>query len=371
MLFVCACDSRYGAYFVIKSDVEFDAVEVYFGTPIDSSGPGSGDSFATPTFGAQRGTLFDRTFADADVLTVGATTETTFYVPPTEANQQLGAYVAAVALSGGHPVGIAEYFGFAVPSDVVHEYQLKLAPWNPQEAERWGDTPGCLVWKHARDNGTGFVAVVHGDDRDCDTLVRNADCNDLCSAGSPACAADTSFCGGATGVCALGCSANGVCSPSLCLPPATCDTTCAALGNVTDRLACGAAKTSNHAEIFVERNDTLQMCAMEFLFSPGVPCVMPKIEAKVPADLTGFTYAISSVPGNTMMCNLGVIQDPMTPLDDFDEHHLLISFAPPTNIGPRPTVVIGIQAKPNSVACANQPYYLVQMPTPPQVYACP
>ena len=53
LLLLAGCESRYGAYLMVQGDIQFDEVELYFGVPIDSSGPGSGTQFAAPTLGAQ------------------------------------------------------------------------------------------------------------------------------------------------------------------------------------------------------------------------------------------------------------------------------------------------------------------------------
>jgi len=365
---LAACESHYGAYFVIEGDVELDQVELYFGTTMDSSGPGNATSFASPMFGAQQGLLFERSFDSADVALVKPTKSTTYYVPARATNDQLGAYVAAVALSGGKPVGIAEYFDFAVPPDQVFEYHLKLVPWDPQAMERWGETPGCVEWRHPRDRDP-LVAVVHRDDRDCDTMVRDADCDDLCSAESPACAASSLFCNSGT-VCALGCSAAGGCAPSMCLPPTTCTSLCQSKVTLKDKLACGAANTTSHMEIFVDRSDFQQACATDYSFHPGVTCSMPVIEAKDTGMDTGYTYTINEDPSDPTSCMLTVAQSPAVTFADSAMHHVLVSFAPQVAGKPRPTVVVGIQPRASSNGCVTPPFYTAIGPAPLPVYNC-
>jgi hypothetical protein len=362
-LLVAACESRYGAYFVIKGDVHFDQVELYFGKPIDSSGPGSGQTFATPMFGKQSGAVFKRTFDTTDVVTVPAGTQTTFYLPQ-DTNQHLGAYVVAVALHEGKPVGIAEYFDFAIPSDSVYEYILDVEPWNPQQMERWGEAPGCVAWKKPRDGTAPIVAVVHDDDRDCDAQVAAADCDDLCSAQSSACTPGEMFCSSNVGYCALGCTRSGTCAPALCLPPMTCSPLCVNAATFQERLECGALmEPTPHFEIFVDRDQELNLCASQFVFAPGVPCTMPKIEAADPRIPTDFAYMIKTDPDNPAKCKLEVAVSSTTMLGDFENHHLLISIAP-EGAGPRPTFTVGVQALVPSTTCTGELYTVATPPKP-------
>ena len=342
LAWLAACESRYGAYLTVKGDIRFDEVELYFGIGIDSSGPGSGSAFATPR-GPQTGLIFDRKFDASDIVTLDATTETTFYMPPDEKNSQLGPYVVAVALAGGQPVGIAEYFDFAVPSDAVHQYILPLTAWNPLTMERWGERPGCVMWRQARDRDQ-VVAVVRADDRDCDALPRDMDCSDLCSAQSPACAAGMTFCN-VSSFCALGCSLMGLCAPAMCLPDATCaDPACAQLSGLDQRLACGRDKTTEHLELLLDRGSiggNLGLCDVAYSFSPGLPCNQPMFVSLTPGFETKFNpkiYTTNSVPTE---CTLE-LTGPSTTIAIDETHHALISLAP-QNVGPRVTFILGIK----------------------------
>lgn len=363
-LLLAACESRYGAYLVVKGDVHFDQVELYFGKPIDSSGTGSGGSFATPSFGPQSGLVFKRTFDASDIVLVAPTTQTTYYVPAGD-NQYLGAYVVAVALKDGTPVGIAEYFDFAVPADSVHEYVLEVEPWNPQVMERWGDEPGCIAWKKPRDSGSAIVAVVHDDDRDCDALAAAMDCDDLCSAQSALCMPERMFCGDAAtvGYCALGCARQGTCAPSLCLPPTTCIALCQSAATFEEKLECGALMDPTpHFEIYVDREQALQPCSTQYVLDPGEPCTMPKLEAVDPKAAPDFTYMVKTDPGDPMKCKLEVAVTPTAVLGDFDNHHMLISIAPDAS-GPRHTFIVGVQPS-GELTCTNEPYKVVAPATP-------
>lgn len=358
LLLVAACESRYGAYLVIKGDVHFDQVELYFGKPIDSSGPGSGTAFATPSFGPQSGLVFERLFDASDVVTVPASTQTTYYLRA-DASTHLGAYVVAVALKDGKPVGIAEYFDFAVPTDTVHEYILDVAPWNPQLMERWGEAPGCVAWKKPRGSRGAVVAVVHDDDRDCDAQVAAADCDDLCNAQSSLCTPEKMFCSNNIGYCALGCARNGTCAPSLCLPPMTCSPLCQNAATFEARIECGAVMDPTpHFEIFVDRDQDQQLCAEAFSFAPGEPCTMPKIEATDPKIPDDFTYMVKTDSDDPNKCTLEVVVNAGAVLGDFENHHILISIAP-EGAGPRHTLIVGVQVDPTTAFCASDSYKVV------------
>jgi hypothetical protein len=360
-----ACESRFGAYLTVQGAVELDEVELYFGAAVDTPVL-PGNAFASPTFGPQMGTIFDRTYDASDVVMMRATTQTTFYLPPDERNQKLGAYVAAVAIAGGKPVGIAEYFDFKIPSDAVHEYILELAPWDPSRMERWGDRPGCVTWKHDRKDRDPIVAVVHDDDRDCDALASAMDCSDVCHAQSPACSVDRMFCG-VTGTCALGCTRSGICAPSLCLPPTACTSLCSGQPSIIDRVACGAANTNDHIEIYVERTDQKLMCVNQFQFKPGVPCTAPIVEATDEVQ-PGVTWSVAQTSGDPASCTL-MISPPGSLLENVLQH-ALISVAPMT-VGPRVTFVVGVSAESATPQTCNvQPLSRVTMPTTPQIYDC-
>jgi len=342
---LCACETRFGAYLVVKGDTDFDQVELYFGKPIDSSGPGSGNAFATPMRGQQSGTIFDRTFDATDLGTIESANHTTFYLPPDEKNQLLGSYVVAVAIAGDSPVGIAELFDFTVPTDVVHEYHLDLTAWNPTTMERWGQQPGCVAWKKPRDGHDPVVAVVHSDDRDCDALASNVDCSDLCSQQSPACATGLTFCNSSPTFCALGCSVNNMCAATMCLPDAACTTPeCVGLTNLDERLACGRDKTPLHLELLVDRSAVANnaLCEVAFSFSPGVPCNQPLFVNLSAGFATKFNPKISpstSAPGECLLELTG----PSNTIAVDDDYHALVSLAPSTTVGARVTFIVGLK----------------------------
>jgi hypothetical protein len=230
--------------------------------------------------------------------------------------------------------------------------------------ERWGEAPGCVAWKKPRDVTAPIVAVVRDDDRDCDAQVAAADCDDLCSAQSPACTPGEMFCSDNVGYCALGCTRNGTCAPALCLPPMTCSPLCQNAATLQERIECGATMDPTpHFEIFVERDQALHPCTTQLVFDPGAACTMPKIEAADPQISADFTYMIKTDPDNPAKCKLEVAVTPTAVLGDFDNHHLLVSIAP-EGAGPRHTFIVGVQAKPQSMACSSEPY-LVSAPVKP------
>jgi hypothetical protein len=348
LLQLAACESHYGAYFEIKGDIELDQVELYFGAPL---APGSPGLFATPTFGVLAGQLFDRVYEVSDEVTVSPRKQTTYYVEANETNQALGAYVVVVALSGGRPVGIGEYFNFKVPSDAVYEYSLTLVPWNPAEAERWGDKPGCVAWKRQR-GGNDIAAIVHKNDRDCDVLDQTVDCNDLCTTGSTLCDASQTLC---LGQCALGCNFGGICVAKQCLPTSACDSNCLGLTDPGARFRCAIERAGDHLRIFV---DTIEgtMCSHMYQFrlslDTSVACIDPKFEYQ---DVTsGFGYQITADPTNPGDCVISSTQSSVVAFTS--AHTFVVSFADADPTKPRRSVIISVE--PGATPCQTMGYHL-------------
>ena len=365
LLHVLACDSRYGAYLVIQGNTELDEIELYFGHDIGSST----SQFATPMYGAQTGLVFERKFAAADVYVLDAPSNgTTFWIPPGEGNDKLGSYVAAVALRGGQPVGIGEYFGFQVPTDEIHEYVVTLEPYAQQIVDRWGGRPGCIAWRRMRSGREANVAVVRGDDRDCDALDASIDCNDLCSAESPLCNLDRGFCN-STDSCALGCARIGTCTPQVCLPPATCSPDCEDAIGLAAKLECSFGRHPDHRYItadLITDGSTTQLCTKSFVFSPGIPCTAPMFEYVTPALQTRFMPALVATANVPPVCLLELSGTaPFLPGEDL---HMVISFAPENGVGPRPTVILGLTTS-GAMQCRAMPYDVV-FPTSDFLYEC-
>jgi len=351
LLALVACESRYGAYLELESDVELDSVELYFGTPIDSSAP---NTFASPKTGAQSGLVFGRQFSMFDRYDVAPTHTTTSYVPPDDANRDLGAYVVVVASRGQQAIGIAEYFGFEVPSDELHEYRLTLEPYDGG-VERWGRDPGCIAWKRDRgDPAKQVVAVVEADNRDCDESVVADDCNDLCSVGCCTCDVATTLC---TAPCAIGCTTSGSCAPTMCLPTGTCGATCLPLSTMEARYRCAIENTSAALTIQVDTYGD-QMCSHQYQFdlapegNSPVPCVDPKIEYSQFA--TGFTYAIAADPTRPGGCVIMSMQSSGVPFTATDR--MIVSVAAGGGL-PRKSVIIAIT--PGNTPCMMMGYRVI------------
>jgi len=355
LLLVAGCETRYGAYLKLAGDRDFDAVELYFGHAIDSSGPGSGMQFASPRLGAQTGLVFDRKFVSFDRFEIARDNSTTYYLPPDDENAKLGAYVAVVVLDGDQPVAIGEYFNFAVPSDAVHEYELALVPYDPVMVDRWGSAPGCIAWKRDRsDPAQDVVAVVQADNRDCDDLVAASDCNDLCTAGSPQCDLLPSLC---SDPCAVGCNLGGLCRATLCLPRSACESTCAAITQLEDKLRCALLVPTTHVEIYVDQLNG-QMCShmYQFMLPPNngntTPCLDPKLEVNDVPAASGFTYSIAADPTMPGGCVITSMQ--ASNVAFAEAHHFVVSFAAPDSVSPRRSVIVGIQ--PGNTICEMKGY---------------
>ena len=351
LLGLLACESRYGAYLKLEGDIEIDSVELYFGTAIETGSPTG--PFATLRTGVQSGVIFDRRFSTFDRYDIAPTRSTTFYIPPDDVNRELGAYVVAVASRDRQPVAIAEYFGFEVPTDEVHEYQLRAVPYDAAIVERWGREPGCIAWKRERgEPAKQIVAVIQADNRDCDDAVLSSDCNDLCAVGCCTCDAPTAVC---TSPCALGCMANSLCTPTTCLPVETCGATCQSLATLDARYQC-AIETSIALTIQVDTIQT-QMCSHQYQFdlspdiSTPIPCIDPKIEFSDVSAASGFTYTIAEDPTRPGGC---VIMSTQTTGVVFDEtHHMIVSFSAGPGL-PRHSVIIAIT--PGNTLCTMMGY---------------
>lgn len=348
---LAACESRYGAYLTLEGDIELDSVELYFGT----ASSGSTTQFASPRTGVQSGTIFDRQFSTFDRYDISPTRSTTFYIPPDEGNRDLGAYVVAVALREQQPVAIAEYFGFEVPSDEVHDYHLPLVEYNADTAERWGRDPGCIWWKRDRgDPVKQIVAVVQADDRDCDDTIRANDCNDLCSVGCCACTTPTTLC---SSPCALGCMTNGTCTPETCLPVETCSSTCLPGSTLDARYQCAIERTTSQLTIEL---DTIQgqMCSHQYQFDltadGSIPCTDPKIEYSDVTTVNGFTYTIAADPTRPGGCVIMSTQS--TGVTFTTPHHMIVSFAAGSGVA-RESVIIAIT--PGNTLCVMMGYRVI------------
>lgn len=354
LLGLLACESRYGAYLKLEGDIDIDSVELYFGSAIDSNGSPTGP-FASSRNGVQSGVIFDRRFSPYDRYDLAPTRATTFYIPPDDVNRELGDYVVAVASRGQQPAGIAEYFGFEVPTDEVHEYQLHVEPYDGARVERWGREPGCISWKRDRgDPIKQLVAVIQADNRDCDDAILATDCNDLCSIGCCTCVAPTTLC---TSPCALGCTESGLCTPSTCVPVETCSTTCMQSSTLASQYQCAIESASAQLTIQVDTFQT-QMCSHQYQFdlspdaSQPIPCVDPKIEYV--SATYGITYMIGADPTRPGGCVIMSTQSSSVAFSETD--HMIVSFSAGTGL-PRKSVIIAIT--PGNTSCVMMGYRVI------------
>jgi hypothetical protein len=203
---------------------------------------------------------------------------------------------------------------------------------------------------------------VHNDDRDCDALAADSDCNDLCAMGSTNCPIDrNSFCN-TLDTCALGCMHNGLCAASVCMPDAVCSELCFNQLSFAAKVECAFLLTP-HLELYVDLEQNTGLCALRYEFSPGVPCLWPVIEYSTAGFETKYMPVIT--PGvDPNKCSLTVKNGTLA---DGEWYHLLISFAP-ANLGPRPTVMIGFQNSGNA-QCVT-PGYKVTYPSSPSTFTC-
>jgi hypothetical protein len=362
-----ACETRFGAYLRIDGDgrgIRFEQVELYFGVPIDAT------DFGTPA-GTFSGKVFAREFEDTDIYDVprnadgSKATETTYWLPgggPTK----LGSYVAAVAFRDGMPVGIGERFDFRIDPAAVAVYDLELEPYVAATTDRWGSDPTCLAWRRPRDGAASVVAVVRGDDRDCDLLASNADCNDACPSGSTGCDAERVVCGDPAG-CALGCSDDMFCIREVCISPTACGF-CAPMLTLDEKLGCAIDREIDHIEIEVKTDQGGAPCASEAVFTPyGLPCKNPAIEWIDPRGTGNYTLSVSEAGGD--MCLLSFHSTTNEPLERLSGIHTIVSFDD-RSIG-RTSVIVGLRAAlPTGTACPTMPpqYTVTGLGAP---YRCP
>lgn len=333
-LILCSCGSdQFGTYFIAdgrQALIDFDHAEFFFGSPTDGA-------FATP-LSASTGTAYRRHFLPTDTAVPASSDRTATYYVPSGTTTEVGSYVLAVARDAtGTIVGVADATDFPVTNgEEVVKVQLTLAP-PGVNVSVWGDAPTCAAWTGP---GSHNVGVVQDDDRDCDGATGNDDCNDLayCAPGDANCSTEASLC---LAPCAIGCRAQGVCEPSLCLPAATCTLPdgCKTASTVAERIACIAGGTS-HLHVLVSLMDNGRPCTDSFAvpLPTGVDCAHPAIEFTQPlAD--GYTFKVAD---DGTSCTFA-IKAPSNPGAFNGDHHLLVSIDPAGGTGPRPTFLLGVK----------------------------
>lgn len=352
-LTLCACESRYGTYIKLDGDpneLRFDHVELFWGNdPMTRA-------FGTPS-GTKTGTVYTREYdmpSDEYDLPHNADgslpTESTYWLPVTEDNRQLG-YVGALVFDKNQNrslVGVGELQDFSVEDGIVAKFDIELEkPPLLGGLDVWGMAPGCFSWTKPRNGALAptTISVVLPDDADCDGHVANVDCNDTCPPGAPLCNQMDSVCAPTTTSCALACQKSGqtACNPSVCLPPQACEQQCAlAPPTIDSRMGCyidpitGFAQ--HHLDLYIHKDANLQLCTDTMQFSPYQrPCKNPIIEW-FDSSLDKWTYKITERSDG--QCEIKMIKP--TDSSFVGDHHILISIDPMTTTGARWTFLLGI-----------------------------
>ena len=331
MLGACSGTPEGGAIFWIKGDAEFDQVELYFGTA-----PTTG-AFATPSYGPQSGLVLERDFSTSDIVDLdGSRTEYKYLVPYAE-QQPLGAYVGVVARKKSDSgalvdVALGEVFDFKAPIDRVYEYEVPLQTL-PQLYQIWPDQqPSCFFWKRARAGQPERVAVVQAGNHDCDGLLASADCDDACSS-RDACSLDQG-CADA-GVCATGCSLDGMCHPQTCLPTPSCSAICRSQVGLRAQVECAYSQLQL-AEINLT---TTAAGPCTNTIKLGFTCLNPQLMLQSPPDGWTFTPENDATTGCTLTFSPGATTA---------NYRLLISFQPNASSWIRYTAAVAVYPTPSA-----------------------
>lgn len=340
-LVLTACEARYGTYFTIDGDgnqIQFDRVELYFGTKTDRS------ALATPA-GIANGSVFERNFDASDRFDVpkkrngGYATESEYYLPSVAANKGLG-YVAVTVYRDAELVGVGELLGFKVETDAVDRYDIELEPKPLLGLSVWGEPPGCFAWTRDR-GGLSTIGVMSPNDFDCDGIAPTIDCNDFCPAGATQCDPNAAICGD-TSACGVGCTAGGGCEIAQCLPTDVCGDACQQKGiRIEERMNCYADLPGNdHLELQLPMSPMQRPCtnALELDVPGGHFCTEPKI-LWFDKRKDDYKFDIEPSATNPSACLLSW----MSPSNAIfaGEHHVLISFAGVLG-RPRWSIMIGV-----------------------------
>ncbi len=372
---LAACSDRYGAYFTVDGhgEIKFDRAEFYFGEPAGTKVPVPPGHLATEP---EPGLLMRRLVSDSDVVSLEAKGGSlTYFVPPGDVNDKLGDYVLVIAYAGDQPVGIAELFDFAIPTDdAVYKYKVPLVPYANEAIERWGrPTQDCIRWK--RERGTdhpALVAMTRDNDVDCDAFVDRddaaADCEPL------------RYCDGTGGVGCIGASAcvtlgegcrigtcqnkdgqAASCSAASCAVDAACSN-CDLDAAPSELLDCVLLADGTHIDYPITVKPTEALCTEPYkvylVLPSGMSCANPKIEAAVNwmAGAT-FNYQIASAGSTCLM----TIAPPMPGVKFEGVPHIMISIDSPGGPTPRQTFIIGLSTTID--ACSGEQTVVVDPPT--------
>jgi hypothetical protein len=356
---LAACSERYGAYFVVDGhdQIELDRVEFYFGQKSGTKVPvPPGHSVTEP----EAGLLFRRLVADSDSVTLPAVAGAyTYFVPPADDNAKLGDYLLVVARKGDKPVGIAELFDFAVPTDeVVYKYELPLVDYTTETVELWGrPEQDCIRWKRDRGSGPDLIAVARGDDLDCDAFVDRddvaADCEPLryCDGSGNAGCIGAAACVTLDDGCRIGTCQNkdgqeSSCAPTTCAVDLACSA-CDLDAPPRELLDCVLLAEGTHLDYPVTVAPSQALCSEPYKVILELPadvaCLNPRIEASV-NWLPGEVFGYQIIAGVANHCLLTL--SPPRPGAKFDGvPHLMVSidsFVGPT---PRRTFIFGLSTQ--------------------------
>jgi len=356
LLGVAACDSRYGTYLVVQGtpQLTFDRVEFFFGTMLDARMPTSPGH--PVTVAAETGRVAKRLYVETDVQrAAGPVTSLNYYLIDTDDNRRLGEVVVAVAYLNDQPVGIAELDDFEIVTDDTYVlYELRLVPYASEDVERWGrPAPDCVRWaRPGMDGALRTLAIVRGDDVDCDNFGdADVDCDPVryCDgsghgdcAGRAACILDAPSCQLGGCVNADG-AAPRACTPTTCLPEATCET-CAPTLPVIERVEC-ALFNGPHDDYPITIRPDQRLCSEPYTFqialADNVACTAPRLEssAEYQVSTPQFTYAVAQSGVN---CSITITPKVAgTPYAAIA--HLLISIDSPS--GARVAFSVGVSAE--------------------------
>jgi hypothetical protein len=380
LLALCACESRYGAYFNVDGDgneIRFNHVELFFGK--NGKSPAS---IGNPS-GPSMGKAFER---DLDVEGNDAwdvepnpdgslATETVYYLPINEHDLELG-YVGAVVFDktrSDKPIGVGEVLGIQLEDGVVNKYEIEL-----QKADfgvdLWGtgpSGPGCFAWTRQRDQ-INTVAVLSPNDADCDGIVANADCNDLCPTGSTTCAANESVCG-TPSVCGLGCATDLVCTIQTCLPDLACDPMCVTrypIPTLDNRLECVSDLPDPHLTVNLHLSSG-KPCARELELSfYNRPCTGAHVIWRQTKYNDGWTINVTPSPNDPGLCHVDLV-NANTASSFAGDHHVLVAFPPMSNSMSEWTVLLGVRDAPATSGCTSGVFDIEQTPMPTTPNDCP
>ncbi len=354
------CEDRYGTYITVRAttkDQAFDTLDLYFGIAVDSVVPTTPKH---PEVDPQVPQLsFRRAFAPSDHRELGAREPSfTVWIPDGGENNDLGDYVLAVASAEGQQVGAGELFDFHVTDqDKVVIYDLPLHDYDASSFEPWGrPVEDCL--RYERDRGPDLpraVAIVRGDDSDCDSFPNAsddgiADCEPMLycdGTGTGPCVGREVCLHDSNNACSVGECINAdnrsqSCEEKICVADELC-AACDPTLPPAELLACTLVDVTTHPsedlQVPVRGNGTLCRDPTAMIITLPFACNEPNI-AGVGYSQAGppFDFRIAAGP-NANQCTIDIqarqVTDPLTAVP-----HLLVTLGVPPTIA----FVVGLKA---------------------------